>query len=142
MYLINRTYFFMIVLWCVIFGSSAAQGSSIKVYHGFEIKVGKDMPDVRNVRFRYGDLGWIDRPIMGYPGSSTLIRSQMIVPDIFEISWSSLEGKKYEYKIPISSKVPSDMEKKKILIIIMQDKVEGYIETPLPNYQYNRTRFY
>lgn len=123
-------------------GCAMAGTSTEKIYHAFAIEVGKGVPKVKNVRYLYGDLGWRESAVMAFPGSGSIIRSQMIIPDNFEISWETQEGKRYEFKVPVRSKVPSDIKGKSVLFVIMQDHVEGFVVTPLPNFQEKREQFY
>lgn len=75
-------------------------------------------------------------------GARGTVISPMSIPDEFEISWETQEGKRYEFKVPVRSKVPSDIKGKTVLFVIMQDSVEGYVVTHLPNFQDKRERFY
>ena len=52
------------------------------------------------------------------------------------------DGKRYEFKVPVRSKVASDIKGKTVLFVIMQDHVEGFVSTPLPNFKDKLDRFY
>lgn len=120
---------------------AAATTNSEKVYHWLRVEVGKGMPMVKSIRYLYGDLGWRERGAM-QAGVGDSVNSVMTIPDTFEISWETEDGKRYEFKVPVRSKVPVDIKGKKVLFVIMQDHVEGYVRTPLPNFQDKRDRFY
>jgi hypothetical protein len=123
-------------------GCAMAGTSTEKVDHELALEVGKGVPKVANIRYRYGELGWRERAVMAFPGSGSRVSSTMVVPDDFEISWETQEGKRYDFKVPVRSKLPSGIKGKTVLFVIMQDHVEGYVVTPLPNFQEKRERFY
>ena len=130
------------VLMVNINGCAMAETGDEKVYHGFSIRVGIGAPEARNIRYRYGDLGWRDAIVSAPPAGIETVRTPMVVPNDFEISWETPEGNHYEFKVPVRSKISSDIKGKTVLFEIMKDHVEGYLVTPLPNFQDKSERFY
>jgi hypothetical protein len=123
-------------------GCAMAEGSAEKIYHGFAIEVGDGLPAVKNVRYLYGDLGWREIKIAAPPGALSTLFLSMTIPEECQIYWETQEGKQYEFKVPVRSKVRSSIKGKTALFIIMHDHVEGYVSTSLPNFQEKRERFY
>ena len=104
---------------------------TVRVYHRFAIEVGRGMKPVRNLRYLYGDLGWRMKPIAEPLGALSSLSGVMLVPDEFEISWETEVGQQYEFKIPVRASLPSSAKGKTVLFVIMADKVEGYLGTPV-----------
>lgn len=123
-------------------GACSAGNDGEKAYYGFEVKLGKSVGELHNVKYHYGDLGWRDAKIATPPGSVELVRSLMTVPETFEVSWDNEDGQHYAFTVPVRSKIAEDLNKKKVVFVIMEDHVEGYVSTPLPNYRESRERFY
>lgn len=123
-------------------GCAMAEGSGNKLRHGFSIAVGKNQPTVKNVRYLYGDLGWREIKVAAPPGALSTLVATMTIPDDFAISWDTQTGQHYDFKIPVRSKMPADIKGKTILFVIMQDHVEGFVVTDLPNFKESRERFY
>lgn len=112
-----------------------------RVYHGLDVSVGKGAPIAKSIRYRYGELGWRERGA-AVAGVGDLVRSAMIVPEEFEISWESESGKRYEFKVPVRSRIGTNIRGKTVVFLIKDDSLEAYLATPLPNYQDRLERFY
>jgi hypothetical protein len=119
-----------------------ARAGSEKVYHGYAIEVGDGVPAVTNIKYRYGVLRWEEARIAAPPAPFTTVRAPMTIPEEFLISWDTKDGKHYDVKVPVRSKVPADIKGKTILFVIMQDHIEGFVATPLANFQDRLERFY
>ncbi len=112
-----------------------------KVRHGFELDVDKSVGKAINVRFTYGEELKDQGPkTMGFPGGMTH-RTEMRIPEEFEISWETMDGNKHTAKVPVRSLLPGSIEDKKVLFVIFQDHIEGYVSTYTP-YGPKRERFY
>ncbi|ANC42913.1 hypothetical protein A6P55_00145 [Pandoraea pnomenusa] len=65
----------------------------------------------------------------------------MHVPEEFEISWETLDGRTHEAKVPVRSRLQGTVENKTIIFVIMQNHIEGYVGVSTP-YGQKRERFY
>lgn len=128
-------------LMSVLDGCSAA-GPSAKVYHGLEIEVNKSVGHANNIRYTYGDefINYT-KPSAGSIAAFSSYTAPMHVPEEFEISWETPDGKKHEVKVPVRSRLSGSVENKTIVFVIMQDHVEGYLAVSTP-YGQKRERFY
>lgn len=121
----------------------ATAGAEDRIYHTLQIEVDKSVGLATNIRYTYGtelvdqyitERGWIGGPFENYT-------APMLIPEKFNISWETLDGKKHEENIPLLSKLPGSVKNKTILFVIMNDHVEGFIAISTP-YGPQKTRFY
>jgi len=120
----------------------AAAGANAKVRHGLEIEVHKSVGEAKNIRYTYGDeLVAQVRPSAIAIGAFMSYIAPMHIPEEFEISWETQDGKKHEAKVPVRSRLPGSVENKTIVFVIMSDHVEGYVAASTP-YGEKRERFY
>lgn len=136
----------LLVLVCValmsVLDGCAAVGPNVKVRHGLEIEVDKSVGRVVNIRYTYGDEFVNEtKPSARAIGSMFSYVAPMYIPERFEISWETQDGKKHEAKVPVRSRLPGSMENKTVLFVIMQDHIEGYVAISTPSGQ-KRERFY
>lgn len=99
------------------------------IYHTFSIEVAKEVGRVRNLKYHYGDLGWRQIPVAAAPGPISSQALEMAIPLVFEVSWDSESGRKYEFHIPIKERLPGSISHKTIRMVIVTDGVEGYVIT-------------
>lgn len=122
-------------------GCAAAEPDT-KVRHTLRIEVHKSVGGAKNILFTYGDeIVALKRPsaIAAVPFLS--YTSSMKVPEEFEISWETPDGKKHEAKVPVRSQIKRSVKNKAIVFVIMQDHVEGYIDLSM-SYGGEMERFY
>ena len=120
----------------------ASAGPAAKVYHGLQIELSKSVGQANNIRYTYGDeFVNASKPSAGSIGPLFVYVAPMRVPDEFEISWETQDGKKHEAKVPVRSRLPGSIENKSIVFVIMADHVEGYVGVSTP-YGQKRERFY
>ena len=120
----------------------AAAGPNAKVYHGLQIEVDKSVGRAVNIRYTYGDEFVNEtKPSARAIGPMFSYDAPMHIPEQFEISWETQDGKKHEAKVPVRSRLPGSVENKTVLFVIMQNHIEGYVTTPTPSGQ-KRERFY
>lgn len=113
-----------------------------KVYHGLQIEVSKIVGQANNVRYTYGDeFVNASKPSAGSIGPMFVYVAPMRVPDEFEITWETLDGKTHGAKVPVRSRLPGSVENKNLIFVIMPDHVEGYLGVSTPSGQ-KRERFY
>ncbi len=122
-------------------GCATAEPSA-KVYHRFQLEVHKSAVQLNNIRFTYGDdfVGTVvpsARAIASFEDYSAPMR----IPEEFDISWETRDGKKHEANVPVRSRLPGSIENKSIVFVIMADHVEGYVGVSTPTGQ-KRERFY
>jgi hypothetical protein len=115
--------------------------AGFRVYHGFGLEVGSGLGVVRNMRYRYGELGWQSRPA-AKAGVGTTMRLTMEVPEEFEISWETEDGVHHEATVPVRSRLSGSIEGKLILFVIMQNEVQGFVLTSSSTYGSKRERFF
>jgi len=135
-----RHLFFQLSLSLVAGVCGCATTPEQKVRNGFELTVDKSVSEVKNIRFHYGDLGWMERAGATAGGGSTW-RMEMIVPENFEISWETIDGTPRRAVIPVKTRLPGSVKDKTVLFLIMQDHVEAYLAVSTPSGQM-RERFY
>lgn len=106
--------------------SACATLESGPVYHAFVLDMAKGNEPVKNLRYRYGDIGWREKQT-AFPGPLATYVSDMTVPEEFEIGWVSNSGKQYEFKVPVRSRLSSSVKRKTVRFVIVGDHVEGYL---------------
>lgn len=125
-----------------VFDGCAAAGPNAKVRHELQIEVDKSVGRAVNIRYTYGDeIVNQTRPAAIPIGAFENYTAPMHIPDEFEISWETQDGKKHEAKVPVRSRLPGSVENKTVLFVIMQDHIEGYVAIYTP-YGQKRERFY
>jgi hypothetical protein len=124
------------------FVGCASGGPNQKVRHGLEIEVDKSVGRVVNVRYTYGD-DFVDekKPSASFVGPMFSYIAAMRIPEEFQISWETLDGKKHQARVPVRSRISVSVENKFIVFVIMQDHVEGNVAEPTP-FGRKRERFY
>lgn len=126
----------------MLFGVKAGASPYKKVRHGFEIEVDRTVGRAINIRYTYGDeLVDQTRPSAIAIGAFTSYTAPMHIPEDFEISWETQDGKNHAAKVPVRSRLLSSVENKTIVFVIMSEHVEGFVGTPTP-YGQKRERFY
>lgn len=106
----------------------AAMDSNAPVFHGFQIEVDKSVGRIVNITYSYGDdFVNVKKPSAIAIGPWTSYDAPMRIPDHFEASWETSDGKKHEAKVSVKSRLPSSIENKIVAFVIMKDHVEGYV---------------
>lgn len=113
-----------------------------RTYHRFSIEVGSNVSRVKNLRYLYGEIGWMNKPTAAPPGPIDSVAGVMLVPEEFEVSWESESGQSYAFMVPVRNNLPDSIKGKTIHFVIMSDRVEGYILTYADLKVSSRTRFY
>jgi hypothetical protein len=122
-------------------GFAMAEPNS-KVYHGLQIEVNKSVGMVLNIRYTYGSAFVNETlPSAGSFAAFENYTAPMLIPDEFEISWETQDGKKHQANVPVRSRLPGSVENKSVIFVIMPDHVEGYVGVFTP-YGQKRERFY
>lgn len=125
----------------VLDGCAAAEPNA-KVRHGLEIEVDKSVGRAVNIRYTYGDEFVNEtKPSARAIGPMFSYVAPMHIPEEFEISWETQDGKKHTAKVPVRSRLPGSVADKTVLFVIMQDHIEGYVAISTP-YGQKRERFY
>ena len=125
----------------VLDGCAAAE-SNAKVRHELQIEVDKSVERAVNIRYTYGDEFVNEtKPSARAIGPMFSYVAPMRVPEEFEISWETQDGKTHTAKIPVLSRLPGSVENKTVLFVIMQDHIEAYVAISTP-YGQKRERFY
>lgn len=120
----------------------AAAGPNAKVYHSLQVEVHKSVGRAKNIRFTYGDEFVNETvPSAGSIAAFENYTAPMHVPEEFEISWETLDGRTHEAKVPVRSRLQGTVENKTIIFVIMQNHIEGYVGVSTP-YGQKRERFY
>jgi len=122
--------------------SCAIAGINSKVLHELQIEVSKKVGRALNIRYTYGSEFVNETvPSAGSVAAFENYTAPMLIPDEFEISWETEDGKKHQAKVPVRSRLPGSVENKSVIFVIMPDHVEGFIGTSTP-YGQTRERFY
>jgi hypothetical protein len=126
----------------MLFGAKVEAAQYKRVRHGLEIEVDKTVGRAINIRYTYGDeLVDQTRPAAIAIGAFTSYTAPMYIPEDFEISWETQDGKSHVAKVPVRSRLPGSVENKTIVFVIMSEHVEGFVGTSTP-YGQKRERFY
>jgi len=130
-------------MWLVgVYAGCTAVGPNEKVRHGLEIEVDKSVGRAVNIRYTYGDeFVNSTKPSAIAIGPMFTYIAPMRIPEEFEISWETQDGKQHEATVPVRGRLPGSVENKTVLFVIMQDHIEGYVSVSTP-YGPKRERFY
>lgn len=120
---------------------SCAAGPNERVYHAFELRVDQSIEYAKHIRYRYGELGEQEKPSAKFGASFTTMRLEMPIPEDFEISWETPDGKGHHAVVPVRSRLQGSVTGKNILFLILYDEVQGYVATNTPTGE-KRERFY
>ncbi len=121
---------------------SCAAGPNDRVYYTFDLLVDKSLDYAKHIRYRYGELGEHEKPIAKSNGVSIInMGLEMTVPEDFEISWETPDGKQHHALVPVRSRIKGSVKGKTVLFLILHDEVQGYISTSTPTGEM-RERFY
>jgi hypothetical protein len=122
--------------------SSCATGADERVYYTLDMLVDKSIDYAKHIRFRYGELGEHEKPVAKPNGVSIISMGlEMNIPEDFEISWETPDGKGHHKVVPVRGRIKNSVKGKSILFLILYDDVQGYISTNTPTGEV-RERFY
>lgn len=125
-----------------VLAGCAVAGPNSKVLHELQIEVNKSVGRALNIRYTYGSEFVNEAvPSAGSVAAFENYTALMLIPDEFEISWETQDGKKHQAKVPVRSRLPGSVENKSVIFVIMPDHVEGYVGVSTP-YGQKRERFY
>ena len=126
----------------IVFVTQSFAADKMKIRHGLQIEVDKSVGRITNITYTYGDeFVKATKPSAGVVVPMFVYISSMTVPEYFEISWETRDGKKHETKVPVKSQLNTTVEDKKIVFVIMPNDVEAFIATSTP-FGEERERFF
>jgi hypothetical protein len=106
--------------------------------HGFQINgVGAVVQDVS---YEYGPLKGTLNAI-GIAGGSTHIR-RMPVPETLTIKWTTADGQRHDVTVPVKSRVPRNMQNKRVSVDLDGPKLLVFLEEPSSGSTPVRTQIY
>jgi len=119
-----------------------AAGPNDRVYYAFRLMVDDSLSQAMNIHYRYGELGEHFKPSSKSNGDSIIfMRLDMTIPDDFEVSWDTPDGKQHHRRVPVRSRIKDSVKSKSVLFLTLYDDVRGYISTSTPMGE-KRERFY
>lgn len=116
-------------------------GPNERVYFEFELSVGDT--DLKNVHYTFGDeLVNRLRPVALSMLPFQNYTAQMIIPENFDVSWETDDGKHHSVTVPVRSRLHESIYHKTLLFVLQKDSVEAYIAINTPAGQKREKQFY